>query len=177
MSTSAVLVLNFSYEALNLTSIKRAIRLVFSGKAEVLHDKGSIATVSHSFRMPSVIRMLYFIRRSRKSVPLTKRNVLLRDDYKCGYCEKRGEHSSMTVDHIVPRSRGGPSAWENLVACCSPCNSRKRNRMPSEAGMPLKGKPPRQPRVIPFLTIQRHTAPGEWGKYLFWDIAIDERME
>lgn len=175
MNASGVLVLNSSYEPLGIASITRAVRLIFAGKAEVVHENGRITSPTISIPLPSIIRMLYYIRRGRKRVPLTKRNVLLRDDFRCAYCEKRGERLSMTVDHIVPRSRGGSSTWENLVASCSPCNSRKKDRLPAEAGMPLRIKP-REPQHIPFITIQRHTTPNEWAKYLFWDIGIEERI-
>lgn len=84
--------------------------------------------------MPLVIRLLYYVRRKPKRVVLTKKNVLLRDDYTCGYCLKKGVR--MTVDHVIPQAAGGRSTWENLVAACEPCNGRKRDRTPAQAGMP-----------------------------------------
>jgi len=171
----SVLVLNFSYEVLNITNLKRAVRLVFAGKAEVLHDSGSISSVSKSFKMPSVIRMLYYVARGRRRLQLTKKNVLLRDDYKCAYCSHKCDHATATVDHVVPRSMGGKSTWENLVTSCSECNSRKRDRTPREAGMPLRIKA-REPSYIPFLVVRRNTTRNEWGKYLsLYSIGIEDR--
>ena len=89
--------------------------------------------------MPSIIRMLYYIRRPMQKVALTKKNVLIRDDHICQYCGLRGERL-MTVDHVTPKSRGGPSTWENLVCACMRCNNRKNNRTPREANMSLKRK-------------------------------------
>jgi 5-methylcytosine-specific restriction endonuclease McrA len=174
---SNVLVLNFSYEPLGVVGFQRAVRLLFARKVEVVHSAGRvIRTTSLAFPLPSIVRMLYYVRRSRKRVALTKKNVLLRDDYVCAYCTSRGG-SDMTVDHVVPRSRGGASIWENLVASCSTCNARKGNRTPEEARMPLRRRP-REPRAIPWIVIRRNTAPDEWAKYLaLYSVGIEERVE
>lgn len=171
-----VLVLNASLEPLNITSLKRAVRLVFAGKAEVVHDRGrTIAHPTFQMPLPSVIRLLYYIVRKPQPIPLTKKNVLLRDDYACQYCGRRTDLASATVDHVVPRSRGGKSSFENLVCCCSPCNARKRDRSPDEAGMRLKRKPKR-PMSIPWLVVRRNTGPAEWGYYLgLYNVSIEER--
>ena len=127
---SDVLVLNFTYEALNVTSFQRAVKMIFAGKAEMLAGGDRVlASTSYEMRMPSIIRMLYYIRRPMQKVALTKKNVLIRDDHVCQYCGVRGERL-MTVDHITPKSRGGPSTWENLVCACMRCNNRKNNRTP-----------------------------------------------
>lgn len=174
--SAAVLVLNSSYEPLNTTNIARAVRLVFAGKAEVLHAKGTLHSQTRAFPLPSIIRMLYFVARGRKRVALTKKNVLLRDDYRCGYCGEPGDRATMTVDHVTPRSQGGRSTWENLVAACSGCNGRKRDRTPEQARMPLRRRP-HEPRAIPFLVVRKHTAPGEWWKYLsLYSVSIEERV-
>jgi 5-methylcytosine-specific restriction endonuclease McrA len=172
----SVLVLNFTYEALGIVDLKRAVRLVFAGKAEVVHaNAGEIRSSRLAIRLPSIVRMLYYIRRRRPRVPLTKKNVLLRDDYRCAYCGVRGDRS-MTVDHVIPKSRGGSSTFENLVASCSECNSRKRDRTPDEARMPLRIRP-REPQHIPYVIIERHTAPDEWAKYLLlYNVRIEERV-
>jgi len=173
---SDVLLLNFTYEPLGVVDVARAVRLLFAGKAEVVHGDGRvIRSTSIAFPLPSIVRMLYFIRRSRKRVALTKKNVLLRDKYACAYCGARGDRT-MTVDHIVPRARGGSSTWENLVACCSACNARKRDRTPDEARMPLRIRP-REPKFIPWIVVRRHTAPDEWAKYLaLYSVGIEERL-
>ena len=172
---SEVLVLNYSYESLNVVTLQRAVRLLFARKAEAVASAGrTIASPGFAFPIPSVIRMLYYIRRPRSRVGLSRKNVILRDDSTCQYCGTRGR--DMTVDHVLPRSRGGPSTWENLVCACIPCNSRKRDRTPDEANMRLKRKP-YEPRYIPWIRVKRNTLPSEWGKYLFlWDIDIEERV-
>ncbi|MGA3036370.1 MAG: HNH endonuclease [Vulcanimicrobiaceae bacterium] len=172
-----VLVLNFTYEALNITSFQRAVKLIFSGKAEIVHNRDRILTSARwELRMPSIIRMLYYIRRPMQKVALTKKNVLLRDDYTCQYCGLRGERM-MTVDHVVPRSRGGPSTWENLVCACMRCNNRKNNRSPQDANMSLKRRP-KTPKYIPWIQIRRNTFPGEWHKFLFlYNVSIETKLE
>jgi 5-methylcytosine-specific restriction endonuclease McrA len=173
---SDCLLLNFTYEPLGVVDVARAVRLLFARKVEVVHaGAGKIRSVTAAFPLPSIVRLLYYVARRRKKVALTKKNVLLRDDYVCGYCATRGG-STMTVDHVVPRSRGGRSAWENLVACCAGCNARKRDRTPDEARMPLR-RVPREPRFIPWIVVRRHTAPDEWGKYLaLYSVGIEERV-
>jgi len=173
--SDSVLLLNFTYEPLGIVDLARAVRLLFARKVEVVHrGDRDVQTTSIAFPLPSVVRMLYYVRRARKRVALTKKNVLLRDDYTCAYCLARGGHD-MTVDHVVPRSRGGSSAWENLVACCSACNARKRDRTPAEARMPLR-RAPREPRCIPWVVVRRNTAPDEWWKYLaLYHVGIEER--
>ncbi len=172
-----VLVLNATYEALNVTSLQRAVKLVFAGKAEVLHQhERLLRAATFQMRMPSIIRMLYYIRRPRQQVALTKKNVLLRDDYRCQYCGNKA-NGPMTVDHIVPKSAGGPSTWENLCCACLDCNNRKNNRTPQDANLKLLRKP-RRPKYIPWIQVKRHTVPGEWYKFLFlYDVSIEERVE
>jgi 5-methylcytosine-specific restriction endonuclease McrA len=175
--------LNFSYEPLGVVSVQRAVRLLFAQKAEIVHDAGRFLHSGRNRRtgeiaawpLPSVVRLLYYVMRRHKTVPLTKKNVLLRDDHTCQYCTKKGGHE-MTVDHVQPRSRNGASSWTNLVACCSPCNARKRDRTPAEAGMTLRCKPC-VPRYIPFVVVKRNTLPNEWMNYLnLYDVGIEERI-
>lgn len=174
--SSQVLLLNSTYEPLGVLTARRAVRLLFCGKAEVVHAAGQVwHSEKLAFPLPSIVRLLYYVMRKRKHVPLTKKNVLLRDKYRCGYCAQRGG-TSMTVDHIVPRSRGGKSDWLNLVACCRHCNSRKRDRTPQEAGMPLRIQP-RKPSYIPWMVVRKFTMPDEWGKYLsLYGVGIEERV-
>ena len=173
---SDVLLLNFTYEPLGIVDLARAVRLLFARKVEIVHrGEREIRTTSVAFPLPSVVRLLYFVKRHRNKVALTKKNVLLRDKYTCAYC---GTHSGreMTVDHVIPRSRGGRSVWENLVASCSTCNARKGDRTPDEARMPLR-RVPREPRFIPWVVVRRHTAPDEWVKYLaLYSVGIEERV-
>ena len=173
-----VLVLNSSFEPLNVTLWQRAVDLIFSGKAEAIHNTSRRLRSAGGLEiaLPSVIRMLYFVRRRPKRVALTKKNVLLRDDYICQYCGARGERATMTVDHVVAKSAGGRSSWENLVAACTYCNGRKGSRTAAQAGMTLRRKP-REPRHIPFLVVRRHTESDEWSKYLsLYSVSIDQRI-
>jgi 5-methylcytosine-specific restriction endonuclease McrA len=140
---SAVLVLNQNYEPLNVTNARRAIVLLDRGKAEVLeHGDGHLRSTSHARPLPSVIRLIYLIRRPRPQVRLSRREVFLRDGYTCQYCGAKGR--DLTLDHVVPRQRGGKHSWENLVSACKACNHRKGNRTPDEAHMLLR-RPPRRP--------------------------------
>jgi 5-methylcytosine-specific restriction endonuclease McrA len=176
---SDVLVLNSTYEPMSVATWQRAVELIFGGKAEAIHNRGEQLRSAGGFAMPlpSIIRMLYYVRRKPKRVALTKKNVLLRDDYRCGYCAMRGDRATMTVDHVVPRAAGGRSVWENLVAACPDCNGRKRDPTPEQARMPLL-KRPTEPRFIPFVVVRRHTAEEEWSKYLgLWSVSIEERLE
>jgi 5-methylcytosine-specific restriction endonuclease McrA len=178
-----VLVLNSDYCPLNVTDIARAVRLLFVGKAETVHPRTDaqgngieLRAETWSIPIPSIIRLLYHIKKARKRVALTKKHLLLRDDYICGYCGREGDRRTMTVDHVIPRSLGGKSTWENLVAACEPCNGRKRDRTPEQAGMPLRKKP-KEPAYIPFIVVKKHTADDEWIKYLtMWSISIEERV-
>ena len=177
----SVLLLNNTYEPLGIVGLQRAVRLLFARKAEIVADRGrelrsagGFGQPVVAFALPSIVRLLYYVAHRRKTVALTKKNVLLRDDFRCQYCGASGGND-LTVDHVTPKSRGGPSSWTNLVACCAPCNQRKRDRTPADAGMRLNRKP-YAPRYIPWVVIKRHTMPDEWGKYLtFYGIGIEER--
>ena len=161
---SKVLVLNASYEPLNLTSWRRAIVLLLKGKAEQLEDAGSI--VYADFPMPSVIRLRQYVRVPYTEIALTRKNLLHRDGHTCQYCTHTSE--ILTLDHVIPRSRGGQDTWENLVVACNRCNVRKGNRTPREAEMPLLRQPHR-PHSSLFYEVSRHTKGGshqEWRKYV-----------
>jgi 5-methylcytosine-specific restriction endonuclease McrA len=135
-----VLVLNANYEPLNICTTRRAIGLMMTGKAMMLaNGRGVIHTVSRSFERPSVVRLLYMVHRPRPRVKLTKREIFRRDNYTCQYCGRKMTH--LTIDHIMPRHRGGRHSWQNLVSACPPCNRRKGGRTPAEAGMALLSQP------------------------------------
>ncbi|HEV3155918.1 MAG TPA: HNH endonuclease [Candidatus Baltobacteraceae bacterium] len=172
---SSVLVLNFTYEALNVTNLQRAVRLIHAGKAEVVKGNGLVRSPTFALPLPSIIRMLYYIRQKKRPVSLTKKNVLLRDDFRCQYCGDKGERD-LTVDHVIPRRAGGAATWENLVACCYRCNQRKRDRTPSEAKMPLR-RAPKRPSYIPWLVIRRNTEGyADWASFLRHELSIEERV-
>jgi 5-methylcytosine-specific restriction endonuclease McrA len=163
---ASVLVLNASYEYLNVTTLRRAIKLLYKRKAEIVEAVSgeSLLSISASHAMPSVIRMIYYIRRPFKEVPLTRKNILERDGHVCQYCGKPGA----TVDHIMPRSRGGEDSWTNCVCACGFCNRKKNNQTPKEAGMVLRSHP-RKPSPIPWLANRRASSRTDWGRYLYMD--------
>ena len=134
-----VLVLNASYELLNICNWKRAVVLVFKGKAEQLEHNGKV--IYPNFHIPTVIRLRRYIRIPHKEIPLTRKNLLHRDHYSCQYCGLKS--SDLTIDHITPRSKGGTDSWDNVVASCQRCNVKKGDRIPKEANMHLL----RQPKV------------------------------
>jgi 5-methylcytosine-specific restriction endonuclease McrA len=133
-----VLVLNSDYTPLNVTSIRRGFILVITGKAEVLRqDADNIGTSIGEFVRPLIIRLLSYVRFKTKPVKLNRKRIFKRDNNECVYC---GSKRNLTIDHIMPRSRGGKNTWSNLVTCCSNCNLKKGNRTPEEASMRMNYK-------------------------------------
>ncbi len=166
-----VLVLNASYEVLNVTGWQRAVCLIFSGKAEVLEESDHlICSPSTEFRMPSVIKMNYYIKKPRLSVPFSRGNVFMRDRHTCQYCGRTRKGYDLTLDHIVPRSLGGDTCWENLVTACRRCNIKKGNRTPEMAGMKLL----KQPRAPQFTPSVQGSFRNEWEKYIPYVVALPE---
>lgn len=165
-----VLVLNASYEPINVCAARRAVVLVLKGVAMAEEINGGILHAARmAMRVPSVIRLLEYRRIPHQTRALSRKNILLRDRNTCQYCGQTSSSSDLTLDHVVPRSRNGSSTWENLVACCHPCNRKKGNCLPAEAGMKLL----REPR--PFnLHTSRHImrllghSDEKWRKYLFY---------
>jgi 5-methylcytosine-specific restriction endonuclease McrA len=165
-----VLVLNASYEPINVCAARRAIVLVLKGVASAEEISGhTVHAARRGFRLPSVIRLLEYRRIPHQTRALSRKNILMRDRYTCQYCHRTLPSGELTLDHVLPRSRSGDSTWENLVACCHSCNNRKGGRTPEEAGMRLM----RQPR--PFnLHTNRHLmrllgkSDAQWRKYLFY---------
>jgi 5-methylcytosine-specific restriction endonuclease McrA len=165
-----VLVLNASYEPINVCAARRALVLVLKGVASAEEtSSGMFHSARHSLRVPSVIRLLEYRRIPHQTRALSRKNILMRDRYTCQYCHRTLPASELTLDHVVPRSRGGETSWENLVACCHHCNNRKGNRTPDEAAMRLA----RSPRPFSLHT-SRHLmrllakSDEQWRKYLFY---------
>lgn len=157
------LVLNASYEPLCIVSARRAVVLVLSEKAEVLHDTGdTFHSEKLAVAVPSVIRMRYFVRVPfRRRSTLNRRAVFARDGGRCQYCSAPAE----SIDHVVPRSRGGGHEWENVVAACRRCNGAKRDRFLHETSMVLR-RPPVAPRELTWITVAVGTVPDHWERYL-----------
>ncbi|MEI6380990.1 MAG: HNH endonuclease [Cyanobacteriota bacterium ELA615] len=159
-----VLVLNASYEPLNITSWRRAVVLLLKGKAEQLEHNGQLLYAG--FPLPTVIRLRHYVQVPYKEIPLTRRNVLERDRHTCQYCSHRGD--DLTLDHVVPKSRGGADSWENLIAACVRCNVNKGNRTPREAGMTMLSQP-RKPHSSLYFELVKHTKSDlehQWRKYV-----------
>ena len=162
-NNNKVLVLNASYEPLNVCNWKRAVILLFKGKAEQVEHNGKV--IYASFHIPAVIRLRQYIKIPYKEIPLTRKNLMYRDHYTCQYCEIKSH--SLTIDHVVPRSKGGTDAWDNVVACCQKCNVKKGNRTPKEAGIDLV-KHPRAPVGHLYFEIRRLATSDfpTWKKYI-----------
>jgi 5-methylcytosine-specific restriction endonuclease McrA len=151
-----VLVLNANYTYLHSISWKRAINLLLKGKVEVLqYSTKKVASFGREFVVPAIVRLVKMVRRIyRGKVPLNKRNIFLRDGYRCQYCGASCRKHP-TIDHILPKSRGGQTSWKNSVTACLRCNQRKGNKTPNEAHMPLL-RQPSQPTIGEFIHIQNH---------------------
>ena len=165
MINFTVLLLNQNYEPLNVCPMRRAVVLVDKGKAEVLENGlGYIHTISNDLSAPSVIRLMYQVRRPIPQRRLSRKEAFMRDKYRCQYCGV--ESHDLTLDHVMPRHRGGKNEWSNVVSACSNCNHRKGNKTPAEAGMSLRsqpGPPPANP-YYPFLT--HLDKREEWRKFI-----------
>lgn len=163
-----VLVLNATYEPLSVVSVKRAIVLLLKEKAELIETaRAMLRAENFSIPRPLVIRLVYYVKIPRRvSLPVTRRGVLARDQYTCQYCGATPPRKDLTIDHIIPRSRGGKAIWENVTTACQKCNGRKGNRTPGEANMKLLSDPIR-PRYIAIAALGNAEARQAWGKYMW----------
>jgi 5-methylcytosine-specific restriction endonuclease McrA len=163
--STPVLVLNANYEPLNVCTTRRALGLMFNEKASLVQNgRGYIQGVSQKFPAPSIIRLSRMIRRPRPVVKLSKVEVFRRDNFTCQYCGKKS--NSLTIDHVIPRSKGGAHAWENLVAACPSCNHKKGGRTAQQANMPLL-KAPKAPSASATYIFGRHLKNNEdWMPYI-----------
>lgn len=165
MINDPVLVLNVNFEPINVCNTPRAIGLLIVGKAEIIQNgRGVIHTATRVYERPSVIRLQYTVRRPHPHVRLNKREVFRRDGYRCQYC---GQYSArLTIDHVIPRHRGGRCEWENLVSACPQCNRRKAGRTPQEASMRLRCRPAEPPATAMYLYGRYLERNHEWTPYL-----------
>lgn len=201
-----VLVLNRLWQAVNLCSVRRALSLLFEGHAQVVagNDSGEfktydfqqwrdfstahatesnddvVRTVALRIRIPRVILLLFFDRLPRKEVKFTRHNIFERDRNTCQYCGRTLERRDLNLDHVIPRDRGGPTTWENIVCSCIRCNTRKANKTPAEAGMRLIRKPKR-PKWRPFVQVN-YGAPmhDSWKHFLdiaYWNVELGQEAE
>lgn len=164
----AVLVLNANYTPMTVCTAKRAICLQVLEKIDVLANYDEqIHSPSISINLPSVIKIRDYIRHNDMAVEISRKNILIRDDHSCQYCGTKMT-SHLTVDHVLPRFRGGKDIWENLVTACKPCNQKKGNRTPDEANMPLDHQPKRPNRIHYFQRFVKDLQ-VDWRPYLFME--------
>ncbi len=195
-----VLVLNRLWQAVNVCTVRRALSLLFEGHAQVVMGMSdgsfqtfnfsewsdfsqqephpeSIHTVSFQIRIPKVILLLFFDRLPKKEVKFTRHNIFERDQNTCQYCGGVFERKDLNLDHVIPRDRGGPTTWENIVCSCISCNTHKANRTPQEAGMHLIRKPKR-PKWRPFIQVNIGlSCHDSWKHFLdlaYWNVEIGD---
>ena len=168
LNSLKILILNYSYEPLQFCSAKRGLVMVLSGRAEQIECDGYVVrSPSMSLQVPTVIRVLNMVKRkARKSVSFSKKNILRRDNFTCQYCGDM--ERPLTIDHVIPKSRGGKTTWTNVVVACKPCNMKKGSRTAREASMRLNKSPSR-----PNFSFHQLVVPGappshvdSWMKYL-----------
>ncbi len=162
-----VLVLNASYEPINVITARRAMVLIAKGAAIVQEaSKHFLCTPKMRFALPSVIRLLSYRRVPRYTRAVSRKSIMLRDGHRCQYCLRHLLPGKLTLDHVIPKSRGGQSTWENLVASCYPCNNKKSDKTPDEAGLHLAAKP----RAFGMHAKHKQASAAEpvWDKYLFY---------
>lgn len=169
------LLLNASYEPLQVISWQRAITLLWSNKVEVVEEhEEEIHSISFSMKIPSVLRMLLPVRLKRRApVKFTRLNIFTRDGFKCQYCGDKFETEDLTFDHVVPVAQGGKKTWENITTACVLCNSQKEGRTPQQAGMKLLKKP-KQPvwAQVVTVTMGLRKTPDNWASYLYWNVEL-----
>ncbi len=195
-----VLVLNRLWQAVNVCSVRRAMSLLFQGHAQVVLNGGSndfrtydfgewtdfsqeephaesISTISFRIRVPRVILLMVYDRVPRKEVKFTRHNIYERDKNTCQYCGKAFERNDLNLDHVVPKNRGGPTNWENIVCSCIRCNTRKGHRTPREAGMHLI-RAPKRPKWRPFVQVtfgmKAHDSWKHFVDVAYWNVELGE---
>ncbi len=161
-----VLILNQNYEPMSVINVRKAIVLLYLGKVELVAaaDGKQVRSVTVTMPFPSIVRLSVYVRVPYKRIILSRKNILRRDGHRCQFCGR--SDLPLTVDHVVPVSRGGEDTWENLVCACVDCNNRKGDRTPEEAGMLLRRKPMR-PNHVTFIRHFVGSLDERWKPYLF----------
>ena len=159
-----VLILNQDYSAISLCSVQKAFILIYLQKAEMLEktENGYLRSITTTYPKPSVIRLQHYVHIPYKGISLSRHNLMKRDHYQCQYC---GSNRNLTLDHLMPRSRGGKSTWTNLITACVRCNTRKGDRTPEEAGLTLRQQP-KKPSLVAFLRLHAASLDQSWAHYL-----------
>jgi 5-methylcytosine-specific restriction endonuclease McrA len=162
-----VLVLNSDFEPLNVCHLRRALVMVYLGKADVLHVHDSdVPMVEGSFPTPSVVKLRHHVRRPLPELKLSRRTVFARDEYTCQYCGATAK--DLTIDHVIPRRHGGKTVWENVVCSCRRCNMKKSDKLLTQIGMKLRTQP-RRPKYIPYISLTKYLTGRKndvWKDYL-----------
>jgi 5-methylcytosine-specific restriction endonuclease McrA len=169
------LMLDQGYAPVKVIPWQRAIQLLFLGKVEVVEEyEDKVRSTKLVIKIPAVVRLLRGFRRHNKPVKFSRVNIYARDNYECQYCGVKQSLGELTYDHVIPRSRGGKTDWDNIATCCAACNRKKANRTPAEAKMKLR-KEPKQPKAVPAIVIEvsRANAPAAWRDYLYWTGELD----
>ncbi len=172
------LILNASYEPLRVCSWERAICLWLDEKVEILvtySERVYDALRDWCGNMPAVVRLLSYVSLDVKTVKFSRINVFSRDRFTCQYCSEQPGTANLTYDHVLPRSRGGKTCWNNIATCCIQCNWKKSDRTPEEAGMRLKSKPytPNRSPLLRRLVFSAPESPDEWREYLYWNTELE----
>ena len=161
-----VLVLNHNFEPLNICAIRRGMSLMVLERAEVIRfSNRTLRSCDEEHLVPSVLRLHQQVKRPLPKLKISRKSIMARDGFVCVYC---GSKSTLTIDHVFPRHRGGETTWENVVCCCLKCNNKKGARTPSEAGMRLP-HPPRKPHFTPYISFPRFVSAvrrPEWREFL-----------
>lgn len=173
------LLLNSTFEPLRVISWRRAVILWFEGKVEIVeeYDDFDLTSVSMTIKCPSVVRLFEYVNGRKHRVKFSRVNVFSRDHYTCQYCGKQPGTSSLTYDHVLPRSKGGKTVWENIVTCCVACNSKKADRTPEQARMRLMTKPVKPESNPTKVVIGLPKTPDSWRSYLYWNQELENDNE
>ena len=175
VDATRTLLLSQGYEPIKIISWQRAMTLLTLDKVDVIEEyDAEIRATSLIVKVPAVVRLRKAFRRYAKPVKFSRVNIYARDGYRCQYCGTKCSISELTYDHVVPRSRGGKTSWDNIVSCCYACNAKKANRTPAEAKMVLRSMPAR-PAWVPSVEIRVSTKsiPDAWRDYVYWTGEVD----
>lgn len=169
------LVLDQGYQPHRIVTWQKAVTMLFGGKVEVVEEYDEeIRSVSLTIRMPAVVRLVRRLRRRKRALRFSRFNVMVRDGFTCQYCGDKRPAKKLTMDHVVPRSRGGKTSWDNVVTACGPCNHDKGAKTPKEARLSLKSRPAK-PTWLPTeaFHVRLTNVPQTWKSWLYWNSALD----
>lgn len=175
MGDPKTLLLNSTFEPLRVISWQRAIVLWFDGKVEVVeeYDDFNLTSVSLTIKCPAVVRLLEYVSGRKNKVKFSRINVFSRDYYTCQYCGVQPGSSRLTYDHVIPRAQGGKTVWENIVTCCTTCNTKKGARTPQEAKMALRANPAKPDWSPRRIVLGMPSTPDQWRDWLYWNSELE----